>query len=163
MSLTTPPNAPTNISWRAMMDVAFQEACKAAKMGESPIGAALFSTSGELIAKAHNQPISLNDPTGHAEILCLRKAAKKVGNYRLSNTIMAVTLEPCLMCTGAIIHARVSGVVMGALDPKAGAIISNLEGHALPFTNHKMWFIDGVLENECSSLLKRFFLEKRKR
>jgi len=146
-----------------MMDVAFQEACKAAKMGESPIGAALFSASGELIAKAHNQPIGLNDPTGHAEILCLRNAAKKIGNYRLSNTIMAVTLEPCLMCTGALIHARVSGVIMGSLDPKAGAIISNLDGHALPFTNHKMWLIDGVMENECSSLLKRFFLEKRKR
>lgn len=145
------------------MDIAFQEACKAAKIGEAPIGAALFTASGELIAKAHNQPIGLNDPTGHAEVLCLRKAAEIIGNYRLSDTILAVTLEPCLMCTGAIIHARVSGVIMGALDPKAGALVSNLEGHALPFTNHKMWFIDGVMEDECSGLLKRFFLEKRKR
>lgn len=145
------------------MDIAFQEACKAAKEGESPVGAALFSQRGELIASAHNQPIGLNDPTGHAEILCLRQAAERMGNYRLSNTILAVTLEPCLMCTGAIIHARVSGVVVGALDPRAGTLISNLDGHALPFTNHTMWVVDGVMEDECSGLLKRFFLEKRKR
>lgn len=158
----SPPPPPAGTSWRELMDVAFQEACKAAKMGESPIGAALFSSSGELIAKAHNQPISLNDPTGHAEILCLRKAGEALGNYRFANTILAVTLEPCLMCTGAIIHARVGGVIMGALDPRAGALVSNLDGHALPFANHKLWTINGVMEDECSSLLKRFFLEKRK-
>ena len=163
MSALTPPDAPTGTTWRAMMDVAFQEACKAAKVGESPIGAALFSSTGELIAKAHNQPISLNDPTGHAEILCLREAADKLNNYRLPNTILAVTLEPCLMCTGALIHSRVAGVVFGALDPKAGALVSNLRGHALHFTNHKMWYVDGVMEEECSGLLKRFFLEKRKK
>lgn len=162
MSFPTPPSAPAGTSWRAFMDIAFQEACKAAKIGEAPIGAALFSSSGDLIAKAHNQPIGLNDPTGHAEILCLRKAAKAVGNYRLTQTIMAVTLEPCMMCTGALIHARVSGLLVGALDPRSGALISNLEGHALPFTNHKMWFIDGIMESECSSILKRFFLERRK-
>ncbi len=163
MSHLTPPAAPKGTNWRQFMDVAFQEACKAAKMGESPIGAALFSASGELIAKAHNLPITLNDPTGHAEILCLRKAGKELGNYRLSNTILAVTLEPCLMCTGAIIHARVGGVVMGALDPRAGALVSNLDGHSLSFSNHKLWHINGVMEDECSGLLKRFFLEKRKR
>ncbi len=158
-----PPDAPAGTSWRAFMDVAFQEACKAPQMGETPIGAALFSATGTLIAKAHNQPISLNDPTGHAEILCLRKAADALKNYRLPNTIMAVTLEPCMMCTGALIHSRVAGVVFGARDPRAGAFISNLDGHALHFTNHKMWLIEGVMEEECSSLLKRFFLEKRKR
>lgn len=145
------------------MDMAFQEACKAGRKDEAPIGAALFSQDGELIASAHNQPIGLNDPTGHAEMLCLRKAAERVGNYRLSNTILAVTLEPCLMCTGAIIHARVSGVVLGALDPRAGALVSNLDGHALPFTNHAIWVINGVMEEECGGLLRRFFLEKRKR
>ncbi|MGL1862278.1 MAG: nucleoside deaminase [Pseudodesulfovibrio sp.] len=162
MSILTPPPPPTGTNWRELMDVAFQEACKAAKMSEAPIGAALFSSSGELIAKAHNRPIIDNDPTGHAEVLCLREAATKMGNYRLSNTILTVTLEPCLMCMGAILHARVGGIVCGALDPKAGAMISNLEGHSLPFTNHKLWFVDGVMEDECSSLLKRFFLEKRK-
>lgn len=159
----TPPNLPQGITWRSLMDVAFQEACKAAKMGESPVGAALFTADGECIAKAHNQPISLNDPTAHAEILCLRKGAEAVNNYRLANTIMAVTLEPCLMCTGALIHARVGGLLIGALDPRAGAIVSNLDGHALPFTNHAMWYVDGVMHDECSTLLRRFFLEKRKR
>jgi len=163
MSVKTPPSEPEGITWRSLMDVAFEEACKAAKDNEAPIGAALFSATGELIAKAHNAPIFLNDPTAHAEILCLRKAAEKIGNYRLTDTIMAVTLEPCLMCTGALIHARVAGLVIGAMDPRAGAISSNLEGHALPFTNHSMWFINGVMEDECSSLLRRFFLERRKK
>lgn len=157
-----PPVPPVGASWREFMDMAFEEACKAARMGESPVGAALFSNSGVLIAKAHNQPISLNDPTAHAEILCLRRAAEELGNYRLNNTILAVTLEPCLMCTGAILHARVAGVVIGTLDPRAGALISNLEGSALPFSNHKVWTVDGVMEEECGGLLKRFFLEKRK-
>lgn len=162
MPLPTPPQPPAGITWRGLMDVAFGEACKASKAGEAPIGAALFSRDGELIAKAHNQPIGLNDPTGHAEILCLREAGEKIGNYRLTGTILAVTLEPCLMCTGAIIHARIDGVIIGALDPRAGALVTNLEGSALPFTNHRVWTIDGVMEQECSALLKRFFLEKRK-
>ncbi len=114
MKDSLPINAPAGHDWRAYMDIAFQEACKAEKMGEIPVGAALFSQSGDLIAKAHNRPISLNDPTGHAEILCLREAAQKIDNYRLPQTILAVTLEPCLMCTGAMIHARVSGVVIGS-------------------------------------------------
>ncbi len=158
----TPPSEPAGTTWRSFMNVAFEEACKAAKSNEAPIGAALFTSRGELIAKAHNAPIAHNDPTGHAEILCLRKAAKKLGNYRLPGTIMAVTLEPCLMCTGALLHARVDGIIIGAMDPKAGAMSSNLNGHALPFTNHTMWFINGVLKDECSALLRRFFLEKRK-
>lgn len=162
MSRLTPPAAPAGTNWRSLMDIAFQEACKAAKIGEAPVGAALFTTSGELIAKAHNQPISLNDPTGHAEILCLRKAADIVGNYRLPNTFMAVTLEPCMMCTGALIHSRVDGVVFGAADPRAGALVSNIKGHSLHFTNHKMWVVEGTMEEECGGLLKRFFLERRK-
>lgn len=144
------------------MDVAFAEALMAARENEAPVGAALFSKDGKLIAKAHNRPISLNDPTGHAEILCLRMAAESLGNYRLPSTIMAVTLEPCLMCTGALIHARVAGVVFGARDPRAGALVSNLQGHALPFCNHRMWTVEGVMQEESSLLLKRFFLERRK-
>ena len=159
----TPPDPPAGTSWRSLMDVAFAQACMAAKEGESPIGAALFAPDGALLAAARNNPVGLNDPTAHAEVLCLRQAAAKLGNYRLTGTILAVTLEPCLMCTGALIHARVAGVVMGALDPRAGAVISNLQGHALPFANHRMWFVQGVMEEECSTLLKRFFLEKRKR
>lgn len=157
-----PPDPPPGNSWRSMMDVAFQEACKAASCGETPIGAALFTAHGELIAKAFNQPISENDPTGHAEVICLRKAAQKIGNYRLNDTIMAITLEPCLMCTGALIHARVAGIVIGVRDPKAGAFVSNLDGADLSFTNHKLWFVDGIMKDECKGVLTRFFLEKRK-
>ena len=157
-----PPQPPQGTSWRSLMDIAFQEACKGGNMGEAPIGAALFSNDGELLAKTHNRPIALNDPTGHAEILCLRKAAAARGNYRLTNTFMAVTLEPCLMCTGALIHARVSGVVFAARDERAGALVSNLDGAALPFANHRMWTVEGVMQDECSALLKRFFLERRK-
>lgn len=159
----TPPDPPAGTSWRSFMDVAFAQACMAAKEGESPIGAALFAPDGELLAAARNNPVGLNDPTAHAEVLCLRQAAARLGNYRLTGTILAVTLEPCLMCTGALIHARVAGVVMGAADPRAGALVSNLQGHALPFANHRLWVVQGVMEEECSALLKRFFLEKRKR
>lgn len=144
------------------MDVAFGEACKAQAMGEAPVGAALFSASGELVAKAHNQPISLNDPAGHAEVLCLRRAGTALSNYRLPGTILAVTLEPCLMCTGALIHARVAGVIFAARDERAGALVSNLNGAALPFANHRMWTVEGVMLDECAGLLKRFFLKRRK-
>ncbi|KAB1443748.1 nucleoside deaminase [Pseudodesulfovibrio senegalensis] len=156
------PEPPQDCSWRSFMDVALEEAFRAAAVGEAPIGAALFSHSGKLLARAHNQPISLHDPTAHAEVLCLRHAAESIGNYRLSNTILAVTLEPCIMCVGALIHARVAGVVFGATDPRAGALVSNLSGHALPFANHRMWYVGGVQENECADTLKRFFLKRRK-
>lgn len=162
MAALTPPPPPAGTSWRSLMDVAFQLACKAAKTEETPIGAALFASDGSLIASAHNQPISLNDPTGHAEILCLRKAAEIAGNYRLANTIMAVTLEPCLMCTGALIHARVAGVVFATRDDRAGALVTHLDGANLAFANHRMWTVEGVMAEECSALLKRFFLERRK-
>ncbi len=144
------------------MGTALEEAFQASKTGEAPIGAALYSANGGLLATAHNQPIASCDPTAHAEILCLRRAAEQVGNYRLTGSIMVVTLEPCIMCVGALIHARVAGVVFGASDPRAGALVSNLEGHALPFTNHRMWYVGGVMEDECSATLKRFFLGKRK-
>ncbi|RWU05830.1 nucleoside deaminase [Pseudodesulfovibrio sp. S3] len=144
------------------MDVAFEEACKAARTDEAPIGAALFAPDGSLMASAHNRPIALNDPTGHAEILCLRKAAEITGNYRLTGSILAVTLEPCLMCTGALIHARIAGVVFAARDERAGALVTNLQGCSLPFTNHHMWTVEGVMAEECRGLLKRFFLERRK-
>ena len=158
----SPPDAPPGTTWRSLMDVAFQEACRSVKSGEVPVGAALFTSSGELLAQAHNRPISSHDPTAHAEILCLREASRKLGNYRLTDTILAVTLEPCLMCTGALLHARVAGVVVGAPDPAAGALFTNLDGYALPFANHRLWYVTGVMEPECSTLLKRFFLDKRK-
>jgi len=144
------------------MGAALEEAFAASRENEAPIGAALYSPAGGLLAKAHNRPIGACDPTAHAEILCLRTAAEEVGNYRLTGSIMVVTLEPCIMCVGALIHARVAGVVFGAPDPRAGALVSNLDGHALPFTNHRMWYVAGVMQDECSATLKRFFLGKRK-
>lgn len=144
------------------MSLAFDEACLAAAEGETPIGAALISADGELLARGHNMTISLNDPTAHAEVLCLRAAGTLVSNYRLTGSILAVTLEPCLMCLGALLHARVAGIVFAAPDPKAGALVSNLDGANLPFTNHRLWVLQGIMAEDCGALLKRFFLARRK-
>ncbi len=158
-----PADPPQGQTWRSMMDVAIREAFKARKYDEVPIGAALFSADGELLGKGSNNPLKANDPTGHAEINCIRNACENMSNYRLPRgSILTVTLEPCIMCLGAIIHARVSGVVFGAPDPKAGALVSNIEGTDLPFTNHKFWAIGGVSEQECKEILQSFFLRRRK-
>lgn len=156
------PPGPSGQTWRALMAPAFDEACAAAAENETPIGAVLVSADGAVIARAHNQVIALRDPTAHAEILCLRQAGAAIDNHRLGRSILLVTLEPCLMCVGALIHARVAGVVFAAPDPKAGALVSNLDGAALPFANHHMWTLSGVLAEDCSALLKRFFLARRK-
>ncbi len=148
-------------SFDALMEMALDEARMAAKAGEAPIGAVLVSAEGKLLAKAHNAPISSNDPTAHAEILCLRHAAQTLGNYRLPGSIMAVTLEPCTMCVGALIHARVAGVIVGAPDPRTGALFTNLNGAKLPWGNHKMWVECGVLEDQCGDLLREFFRSRR--
>ena len=105
------------------MGLALAEASKAMARGEVPVGAVIVM-DGKVIARAHNSPISLNDPCGHAEVLAIRKAAKKIGNYRLTGAEMYVTLEPCVMCAGAIVNARISRVVFGAADPKGGAVVS---------------------------------------
>jgi tRNA(adenine34) deaminase len=144
------------------MQLAFRQACLAAEEGEAPVGAALIGPDGALLAAAHNRNIALSDPSAHAEILCLREAGLKLGNHRLTGAILAVTLEPCLMCVGALIHARVAGVVFAAADPRAGALASNLDGANLPFANHRLWLVQGVLAEECGALLKRFFLARRK-
>lgn len=144
------------------MSLAFDEACEAAREDETPVGAVLLAADGTILARAHNRNITLNDPTAHAEILCLRAAGQKLGNHRLTGSILAVTLEPCLMCLGALIHARVAGIVFAATDPKAGALVSNLDARALPFLNHRPWILQGVLAEDCGALLKRFFLARRK-
>ncbi len=144
------------------MSLAFDEACQAAREGEVPVGAVLVSASGQVLARAHNATIGAHDPTAHAEIACLRRAALAAGNYRLPGSVLVVTLEPCLMCVGALVHARVAGVVFAAPDPKAGALVSNLDAAALPFLNHRPWVLQGVLAEDCSALLKRFFLSRRK-
>ena len=144
------------------MSLAFDEACAAAREGETPVGAVLVAADGTLLAQAHNRNIGLCDPTAHAEVLCLREAGQKLGNHRLTGSILAVTLEPCLMCVGALVHARVAGIVFAARDPKAGALVSNLDARALPFLNHRPWILQGVLAEDCGALLKRFFLARRK-
>jgi tRNA(adenine34) deaminase len=144
------------------MSLAFDEACIAAREDEAPVGAVLIAADGNVLARAHNRNITLHDPTAHAEILCLREAGQKLGNHRLNGSILAVTLEPCLMCVGALVHARVAGIVFAAKDPKAGALVSNLDASALPFLNHRPWVLQGVLAEDCGALLKRFFLARRK-
>jgi tRNA(adenine34) deaminase len=144
------------------MSLAFAEACAAAQEGETPVGAVLLKANGSVLSRAHNRNIALCDPTAHAEVLCLREAGQRLGNYRLSGSILAVTLEPCLMCVGALIHARVAGIVFAASDPKAGALVSNLDVRTLPFLNHRPWVLQGVLAEDCGALLKRFFLARRK-
>lgn len=144
------------------MTQAFDQACQAQAEGEPPVGALLIDAAGDELARAHNRTVSLHDPTAHAEILCLRQAGAKLGNHRLPGAILVVTLEPCLMCLGALLHARVAGIVFAAADPKAGALVSNLDGANLPFANHRPWVLSGILDGDCGALLKRFFLARRK-
>jgi tRNA(adenine34) deaminase len=142
------------------MQFAIIEANKAQIKNEIPIGAIIVK-NGQLIAQAHNQPITLNDPTAHAEIQALRIAAKKQRNYRLIKTTLYVTLEPCLMCFGAINHARIERIVYGAHDSKVSICrpCNNLSNKII--INHKLLISGGVLENECSNLLKEFFKNRR--
>ena len=142
------------------MQIAIQEAIKSEKEGEVPVGAVLVK-DGLLIAKAHNQPISTNDATAHAEIQLIRAAGKIQGNYRLTGTTLYVTLEPCAMCLGAMMHARVERIVYGAHDPKTGVCGSSENLIDANCFNHKINLASGVLENECKQLLKKFFISRR--
>ena len=144
-----------------LMKKALDEADKARKKGEVPIGAVLVADSHQVIAAEHNRTITLNDPTAHAEILTLRSAAAKIGNYRLLNTTLYVTVEPCPMCMGAAIHARVSRVVFGTRDPKWGAVGSLFNFADDHRFNHQPEVIEGVCEADCKKLMQEFFREKR--
>jgi len=143
------------------MRVALSEAEKAAAEGEVPVGAVVVGPSGEILAKARNRVIASNDPTAHAEILALRKAAKKVGNYRLARCRLAVTLEPCPMCAGAAVHARVQEILFGAVDPKAGAALTLFRIPTDERLNHRALVIPGVLAKESAALLTAFFRRRR--
>ena len=143
------------------MKLAISEAKLAGKKDEVPIGAVLVDKQSKIIASGHNQTITLNDPTAHAEILTLRKAGLKILNYRLLNTTLYVTVEPCIMCMGAIIHARVSKVVFGAGDPKWGGAGSLYDFAKDARLNHSPDIISCVCENECRILIKGFFKAKR--
>jgi len=142
------------------MNLALQEAQKSKKMNEVPVGA-IVVINGEVISKSHNKSISQNDPTSHAEINALRNAAKRVGNYRLKGASIYVTLEPCAMCYGAIVHARISRLIFGAYDPKTGVCGSSIKLHQQKCFNHIPELTEGVLEKDCSLILKDFFKERR--
>ena len=142
------------------MSLALAEAEKAFLAGEVPVGA-IVVRSGEVIASAHNGPVGLKDPSAHAEILALRRAAAAEGNYRLAGTTLYVTIEPCLMCAGALVHARVSRLVFGAPDAKGGAVVSLYGVLQDGRLNHRVEVTGGVLREACSEILSRFFREKR--
>jgi len=143
------------------MKLALNQAKKAGQKSEVPIGSILVSESGEILSASHNQTVSFADPTAHAEIITLRKAAQKIMNYRLLSTTLYVTIEPCIMCMGAIVHARVSRVVFGAHDPKWGAAGSLYNFADDSRLNHRPEIINGICEDECRTLIKDFFREKR--
>ena len=150
-------------SWRLVMARALKQAHRAGARGEVPIGAVVIDgATGRILGEAGNSPIGGRDPTAHAEILALRQACEAARNYRLTGAILAVTLEPCLMCLGAMVHARIAGLVFGAPDPKAGAVVSRLDGPALPFLNHRFPVLKGVLADECGGILTRFFARRRR-
>ena len=143
------------------MRQALLEAQQAARKDEVPVGAVLVAQDGTVLAKAHNQTIALCDPTAHAEILALRAASRAVGNYRLSNTTLYVTIEPCIMCVGALLQARVAGIVFGAMDPKWGGAGSRYNLATDTRLNHTIDVQGGLLENECRELIQGFFRTKR--
>ena len=143
------------------MHLALEEAKKAGQMGEVPIGAILVSDTEAILSSAHNRTIDQADPTAHAEILALRYAARKANNYRLLNTTLYVTVEPCIMCMGAIVHARVAKVVFGADDPKWGGAGSMYNFADDDRFNHRVTITKGVCEEECRALMQDFFRAKR--
>ena len=144
------------------MNPALEEAKNAGQKDEVPVGAVVVTEKGKILSSTHNQVIGLCDPTAHAEILAIRKAASKVQNYRLLNTTLYVTVEPCIMCMGAIIHARISTVVFGAFDPKWGAAGSLYNFSDDTRLNHQLEIVPGICEDECRTLIQDFFRLKRK-
>jgi len=146
------------------MRIALKEAQAAAARGETPVGALVVDpATGEVIARAGNGPIGAHDPTAHAEILAMRAAAEKLGNYRLTGLTLVVTLEPCAMCAGAISHARIGRVVFGAEDPKGGALLHGPKFFDQPTCHWRPKIVGGVLAEDSAELLRGFFRERRAR
>jgi tRNA(adenine34) deaminase len=148
---------------RALMEQAIACARDAESAGEVPVGAVLADASGTVVARAANAPIARNDASAHAEILALRAAGRVLGNYRLPGCVLYVTLEPCPMCVGALVHARIARIVYGAADPKTGACGSVFDLAASAKLNHRIEVTGGVLAEECGALLKQFFVARRGR
>ena len=146
----------------AAMRLALAEAERARLAGEVPVGAVVVF-DGRVVGAGFNQPISAVDPTAHAEVVALRAAARALGNYRLTGSLLYVTVEPCLMCVGAMIHARISHVVFGAPEPKAGALMSACRIQETPGLNHRLHVTGGVMEEECRLMIQTFFENRRLR
>jgi tRNA(adenine34) deaminase len=142
------------------MRAALDEARKGFDAGEVPVGAVVV-LEGEVVGRGFNQPIGSCDPTAHAEVVAMREAARAMGNYRLGGSTMYVTIEPCLMCVGAMVHARIERLVFGAMEPKAGAVVSSCRAHELPSLNHRIEVVGGVLEEECRAVIQEFFKSRR--
>jgi tRNA(adenine34) deaminase len=142
------------------MRAALVQAMEARRRGEVPVGA-IIVVDGAVAGEGFNQPIGAHDPTAHAEIVAMRAAAARVGNYRLTGATLYVTIEPCQMCVGAMVHARIARLVYGAREPKAGAIESAMRAHEHPALNHRIEVAGGVLEEECRALIQGFFEERR--
>jgi tRNA(adenine34) deaminase len=143
------------------MRAALDQARLGLAAGEVPVGAVLV-VGDAIVASAFNQPITASDPTAHAEVQVLREAARAIGNYRLTDATVYVTVEPCLMCVGAMVHARVREVVYGAPEPKAGALVSAIRALDHPSLNHRFVVTGGVLEDECRAIIQEFFRQKRR-
>jgi len=149
------------MSREQFMEAALEQARLGLAAGEVPIGAVLV-VNGRIVARGFNQPITSSDPTAHAEMVVLREAARIGGNYRLTDAEVYVTLEPCLMCVGALVHARVREVIFGAVEPKTGALVSTIRGLDTPGLNHRFEVTGGVLESPARELIQQFFREKRR-
>jgi tRNA(adenine34) deaminase len=145
---------------QAFMRAALEQARLGAEAGEVPVGAVVVS-GGAIAGAGFNQPIGRVDPTAHAEIVAIREAARRVGNYRLTGSTLYVTVEPCLMCVGAMVHARIGTLIYGAAEPKSGAIESAVRAHELPGLNHTFDVVGGVLGDECREIIQAFFRERR--
>jgi len=130
--------------------------------GEVPVGSVVVAADGQIVGRGFNQPIGANDPTAHAEIQALRDAARLLGNYRLNGTTLYVTVEPCPMCAGALIHSRVDRLVYGTHEPKSGAVCSAMRMLDHPALNHRIEIVSGVLEDKCREMIQDFFGEKRR-
>jgi tRNA(adenine34) deaminase len=142
------------------MRAALEQARLGLAAGEVPIGAVL-TVGDRIVARAFNQPIAACDPTSHAEVLVLRAAARELRNYRLTDAVVHVTVEPCLMCVGALVQARVREVVYGTAEPKTGALVSTMRALDVPALNHRFAVSGGVLEDECREILQQFFRDRR--
>ncbi len=146
-----------DIRW---MEYAIQLAAKGEALGEVPVGAVIVK-NGAILGEGFNQPITSNDPTAHAEVVALRQAAKHIENYRLIDSTIYVTLEPCTMCVGALVHARIARLVFGTTEPKAGAVVSKAQLLESDFFNHRINYSRGLLAEQCQHQLSQFFAQRR--